>query len=39
MICGLVRDVLVSDSNVIEYCVIINPFMHMNKIKFCGSFH
>ena len=26
-----VTDVLLSDSNVIEYCVITNPFMHMNK--------
>ena len=31
--------VLLSDSNVIEYCVITNPFMRMNKIRFCGSVH
>ena len=34
-----VTDVLLSDSNVIEYCVITNLFMHMNKIRCCGSFH
>ena len=34
-----VTEVLLSDSNMIEYCVITNPFMHMNKIKLCGSFH